>query len=98
MDEKQKEWAESVMQPLRDWLVEHRAVCNWCKEIERVGTVSGYVVNGNLFVIMAWKDGGWEAFTAVENQDIKGSLRDLEAACRLLTVDDDLAEEEPCEP
>lgn len=76
-------WKEEVGKPLREWLLENHARCNWSEPIENVGTVSGYVVNGRLFVVLDFKNGGWEAFTAVDDQNIEAALCELAAACGL---------------
>lgn len=75
------EWKEEITKPLREWLHEKRARCNWSVEIENVGHVGGYVINGHLVLILDFGDGGWDAFTPVKAQDIPGTLQEMAAAC-----------------
>jgi len=78
-----KAWKESVVAPLREWLTDSHARCNWSVPIENVGTVGGYVVNGHLFVLLDYTDGGWDAFTIVPSLEIDKTLAALEDACGL---------------
>ena len=74
---------EEAVKPLREWLHANHARCNWSVPIPQVGTVSGYVVNGRLFVILDFGDDGWEAFTPVPGLDVKKTLEALEVASGL---------------
>ena len=78
-----EDWKESVMAPLREWLVQHHARCNWSVPIENVGTVGGCVVNGHLFVLVDYTNGGWDAFTMPPSPEIDKTLTSLEDACGL---------------
>ncbi len=77
-----KTFAEEVIQPLRDWLVENRARCLWSVSIERVGDISLYSVGPSQFLIQTYKDGGWEVFAPFAvGCTIPQTLRDLGIHC-----------------
>ena len=77
----------STMQPLNDWLTENWAQRAW-EEMEcSEGILSGWMVNGCVFIILDYKNGGWEAFVPIKAPLVEGALKELETACKLLTVD-----------